>query len=450
MSKETTAVQGAPGSSGKMVPAPKMTQEEYLVVSRRVQERIITAIVEFFDNYPLYYTMLCQMPRLMVQQVGTIGVGFMKGQNVIALFMNPLYLDKCSDLKLRVLLAHELLHIGLFHILRLENRNRMIANYAADMIVNNSIPEYKLMTPEEQDGITVDVRYPASHPTQAGQLVFPDVQGLDVRESSMEEIYEILMKKHDKALEELKKAIEQGRLNPDNHDNWDGQNGQQQVDANGQPIDVSSSLSPEQVAAVETLMKEAVDRLDGRDPGKVPGALRRLVEEIRKPKTDWRRAMNIFAQTVAKDDKESSWKRYNRRVGTSAAGHKRQYRPRIVVAVDNSGSIDGPLYNLFMSQVLAISMICQEVKIIGVDTAVNAESTIVNGKIPTDWDLKSGGGTEFQPAFDYAKAGKYDGIIYLTDGYGPAPINNYRIPALFAICPNGHDVPGYRNIKIEE
>ena len=52
----------------------------------------------------------------------------------------------------------------------------------------------------------------------------------------------------------------------------------------------------------------------------------------------------------------------------------------------------------------------------------------------------SGGGTNFDPAFDWIKENsrkKYDGCIYLTDGFAPSPTIEPPCRVLWAISPTG-------------
>jgi predicted metal-dependent peptidase len=188
----------------------------------------------------------------------------------------------------------------------------------------------------------------------------------------------------------------------------------------------------------------------GKDIGNLPADLRRSLEKLITVKTDWKHYLSIFAQTVAMEDKESTWKKCNRRFGLLAPGSRLQYRPKLLVVLDNSGSTYS-VYDAFIAHICRISTY-MDVTAIGVDTTVNFEFEFKKGKKPPTFeDIKSGGGTRFQPAFDYAKKKHFDGIIYLTDGdnYDEGTLNTYHIPTIFALCPDGTKKPGRRNIVID-
>ncbi len=410
---------------------------------RKARQKVSEAITMTFKTHPLYYSMLQGMARLEASDLGvdTLAVGFKPGSNVLTLFYNRNFVATLSRAQMKVFTVfHEMGHIGLNHLGRMRGKDQKISNLAADVIVNGETPEYAELPDAERIGITADK--------------IDCLNKIDVRTSTMEALYYIMQanKDTDKSLQKLLAQMEGGKGSGfDQHDMWNGgQPMEGEGDGKGGVVPAEGELTAEQQAAVDSLMKGAISRLGGRDPGRVPGELRRIIEELRKVRNNWRSLLTIFVQSVARDDRQTSWKRYNRRLGNVSPGYKREYRPRLLVVIDNSGSINGPLYNLFINHCCAISEVCEEVKGIGVDTDVNCEFEVKHGKLPTDFDLKSGGGTAFQPAFDYAKVGKYDGIIYLTDGYGPAPHNTYGIPVIFALCPGGAEVPGFRNIHIED
>jgi predicted metal-dependent peptidase len=414
----------------------QLSPEQVFRLKREAADRLAVAVVELFDTHPLYYQMLTRMVRVEASEraknIPTMAVGFLPGIPHVALFYHFIYVSMCSDQKLKVLLIHEMQHIGLQHLTAMQTKDkRFVANIAADIVVNANIPEYKQLDEVEQDGITHDRRFAKDHkdPKKAGQLMFPSLRGIDLRVESIDSIYNVLMQNPEETAD-LERMYKEGALGGDSHDPW-------------------ANLSPEERSQVDDLMRRSVNGLGGRDPGNVPGELRRLIDDLRKVKTDWKTLLTMFSQSITRDDRDQSWRRFNRRLGAASPGKVKTYRARLLVSIDNSGSITKELYNMFMSHILFISKMCDEVKVIGVDTRVNCETEIKNGILPTTFDFKSGGGTDFQPAFDWAKGKDYDGIIYLTDGEGPVPNDTFKIPVLFALCPHGHDVPGFKNIRIE-
>jgi len=401
---------------------PSMTLEEI----RAVNDKLSKAIIKFFDQYPLYYIILSSLARIGTSAISTIGVGF-DSQNIISLFYNPDFIGKLDTNELQIVLNHECQHLGLRHLDRGKSQkyheNKKLANVAMDIVINDAIADFISSAPNlYKKAMTADK--------------FESLQGVVIRDKTWEQLFEIIKEEVDKQKSKMEQLFKDAM---DSHDKWNGEDGQQ------------SDLSPEQQMALDGLMKDAVKNLGNRDPGNVPGAMRRMVEEIRKVFFNWRRELSIFAQIVAQEDRIPTWKKINRRLGTISPGNKKEFKPNILLVVDNSGSIDGPIYDLFMSHMLKISETCNRIDGIGVDTKVNCEFKLEKGKTPNLKDLLSGGGTNFQPAFDYAKKkGDYSGIVYFTDGYNFDSFITHSIPVIFAICAGGKEVMGYRNIRIED
>jgi predicted metal-dependent peptidase len=462
----------APKPEGRVSPV-KMTSQQRLEVFRGAREKLALSIVDFFNDYPLYYFMLSRMVRVPDPSIGTIGVGFKRiraGEvtaTAITLFYNPYYIIRQSSKKMRVILSHECQHVGLKHLMRMHNHELRLFNLAADVVVNSNIPEIQelgevdcYVCPQVPAGEQCPACTSPENPYGPGKLSewdgvdqskFDVLKGKNIREMSSEEIYDLLLPRYEEVKKQMEAALAAG-MNPDDHSQWDGGS----EGSSGENADaLGRALSPEEVAAIDTILRESSQALQGRDPGNIPGNMKREIEELMKSKVDWRQLLTMFAQNVVREERESSWRRVNRRMvgagrGYVAPGRRKLFRPNMLVVVDNSGSTAGAIYNLFMSQCVKLADVCEELDMIGVDTRVNFEVSIKDGKLPKDFDLRSGGGTSFQPAFDYAKKKKYDGVIYLTDGYADHNINVHGIPTLFAVSPGGARVEGFRNIMIEE
>jgi predicted metal-dependent peptidase len=403
------------------------------------REKLSETIVRFFETYPLYYIMLTSIARVETKAIPTMGVGF-DSQNLLSIFYNPDFVAKLNEAELKIVLNHECQHLGLRHLDRGRStkyaKDHELANTAMDVVVNNAITEFAATAP-------------ALFKTAMTADKFKSLQGIIIRDHTWEQIFDLIKEEVDKEKEKFQQMLKDAM---DSHENWEGkpQPGAGQ-EGEGQPQPSQGQLTPEQQMALDGLMKEAVQKLGARDPGNVPGALRREIEELRKVRFDWRRTLSIFAQTVCQEERISTWKKVNRRLGLISPGHRKEFKPNILCVVDNSGSIGKEIYELFVAHMLKVAETCGRVDGIGVDTRVNVEFAFEKGKIPKLLDLSSGGGTEFQPAFDYAKKkGDYNGIIYFTDGYNFDTFTTHRIPVIFALCPGAKEVAGHRNIRIDK
>jgi predicted metal-dependent peptidase len=111
----------------------------------------------------------------------------------------------------------------------------------------------------------------------------------------------------------------------------------------------------------------------------------------------------------------------------------------LVVAVDTSGSIDGPVLNEFLTEVVSIcnTVVPECIDLLYWDTQVarhekyepDSFSSIMQSTKP-----RGGGGTNVCSVFEYVKGKrmKPEAVVVLTDGYTPWP-ESVDVPVLFAI-----------------
>jgi predicted metal-dependent peptidase len=111
----------------------------------------------------------------------------------------------------------------------------------------------------------------------------------------------------------------------------------------------------------------------------------------------------------------------------------------IAVVVDTSGSIDPETLSLFFAEIALIRRTGTDVMVIECDSEVK-RTYPYRGVLPAV--VEGGGGTDFTPAFQWLKEEsrqRFDGCIYLTDGYADAPKVKPPCRLLWVISPNGLD-----------
>jgi predicted metal-dependent peptidase len=140
----------------------------------------------------------------------------------------------------------------------------------------------------------------------------------------------------------------------------------------------------------------------------------------RKPQVNWKRALQLFSTSSRKTRIYHTEKRISKRFGTRL-GIKIKRHQRLAVAVDTSGSIQESYFSMFFSEIHNIWRQGAEIEIIECDAEVQR---IYKYQSKKPSFLKGGRGTHFDPVFSYIKENRfkrYDGCIYLTDGYAPQP-----------------------------
>jgi predicted metal-dependent peptidase len=173
---------------------------------------------------------------------------------------------------------------------------------------------------------------------------------------------------------------------------------------------------------ISNIVDKAVKQADAQANGwgSIPANLR---EEIRKSvsrSVDWRNVLRNFVGSLERGNKTSSMKRINKRYPYIHPGQKRGYTAKLLIAVDQSGSVPNEMLSLFFGELAALTKRVS-VTILPFDYTV-AEKDMVEWKKGTNPDIKRvrGGGTDFEAPTKFANEprnrGKWDGMLILTDG----------------------------------
>jgi predicted metal-dependent peptidase len=222
------------------------------------------------------------------------------------------------------------------------------------------------------------------------------------------------------------------------HSKWVIKNGAQAKTADGEniPDNVISGLE-------QTLGKQLLDaaaRTPSKSYGSLPAALiteLNLIRESMKPKVDWKRVLKIFSSSSGRTVIYHTMKRISKRYGTRPGIRIKQYK-KLAVVIDTSGSIEEKTLAQFFKEIDTIHQNGAEVHVIECDASVGNDYPY---KKNTTIKITGGGGTNFDPAFEYinqSKKLKIDACIYLTDGCAPEPKIKPRCKLLYVITPEGN------------
>ncbi len=186
----------------------------------------------------------------------------------------------------------------------------------------------------------------------------------------------------------------------------------------------------------------------GRRAGRGLGTIGHRIADIPAPRTPWELVLRgLLARAVTREPRPAPTRPARRwlagtaqaaRAGTAPPGFQPGTRanttvPRIAVALDASGSIDGDRLAVFWGEVTGIARrLRAELHLIVFDDAVRHLSRVEPGTVPVPPPLPRGGGTDFAPPIAAAGALGAATIVLLTDldgEPGPAP----RLPVIWAV-----------------
>jgi predicted metal-dependent peptidase len=299
------------------------------------------------------------------------------------LFYNPKFTESLTDKETLGVLMHEVAHCAFLHCYRRKYREPRRWNVAADKAVNAVLVAANITLPK--DGVP---------PGPLGMLAEELYEGITPEEMALYN----------------RDVIEPG--------------------------------------STETAGEKSMSEKDWRDAiaashGLMPDFIARTVEEATASPKDWKEELARFVHSTCKSDTRT-WTRQSRRV-KGLPGWSREIESNIVIVLDTSGSVTGPILNAFAAECRNITALNGVAAVImSADAAVH--QVIQPGEcFPTEW--KGGGGTNFVPALKAAVDYEPNCIIYLTDGDGTYP-KNCQYPVLWALT-KPHTVPCGEKILLE-
>ena len=379
---------------------------------------------------PFYAHFLSGIIREVTDKVPTAAVGFKSGK--IALYVNEnFFLKELRSMTERVaVIKHETLHIIFKHLFRMKTKdyeNRLF-NIAADLVVNQLISPWKL----PDSAVTLETFRELKLP--------PD--------KSVEWYYENLKKTASKD-KEYKKSLQEifDKMDASGGDDLAGEEGsrkKRRYHSDHRMWGENENFSIEVVETeVDRMIIQARDRTPIKDHGTIPLGIQSLIKNIvkkRNPQINWKRALKIFSSTSRKTRVYLTLKRVSKRFGTRP-GIKIKRFQKLAVAIDTSGSINIDDFNDFFGEIHSMWRFGAEIDVLECDAEIQKKYSY-RGRIPEF--IHGGGGTSFDPVFEHIKSNRferYDGCIYLTDGYAPEPTIKPPCKVFWCITKDGEIGP---------
>jgi predicted metal-dependent peptidase len=407
-----------------MVRNPENSGENsYLELLPVAQEEVSRCIVELVRSEPFYGHILGGLQRHFTKEVETLAVG-LRG-DAIQLMVNPIFFLKgLTKLDNRTaVLKHEVLHIVFKHLFRnqtLSNHPRLW-NIAADLVVNQYVAPYKL-----PNGAILLSTFPdlGLAPDDTADNYYASLAKL--HNEIMGKMGFIKRSKNPKSAENLKKILSQEM--PSDHSCWADSRGSD-IDGERTGANIPQMVRDALKQISEDQIIKAYERTKAsKASGILPAWLDRYIEDLlnsRKPQINWRNTIRMFAASSRRSKMISTMQRESKRFEALEGlphnpGLKLKRFQKMAVAVDTSGSIDDASLSTFFSEINGMYKQGADITIIECDADIR-RTYQYGGKVPEC--VKGGGGTSFEPVMQWLKNARtrYDGCVYLTDGFAEAP-----------------------------
>jgi len=394
---------------------------------------ITKASIAINKHQPFYSNVFNSMTRVASDDIDTMGVRFKDGSPIFV-YNRQWVIDNLGEQFARAAILHEIEHIVRLHPVRLAKyingdtsaKYHKLWNYAIDMAVNGD-----LLTA----GHRVDPMW-----------VYPSCMGYS--NGLTAEVYFKQLLQDSKGGSGGGGGL--GGLDGANQfDSHDWTSVEISKDADGK-TKIKSSKKPLTKADIDiinenigNIIKDAISRA----PGDVPAHLKKEIDAILEPpKIDWRvKLKSVVGKAETTRSKRSIMKRNKRYNYFGARGRKKQRKRAICVAVDVSGSVSNEVYVDFMKEVNGMVDDMTNVYIVQADHGIQNISKYEQHSKPEDLLVRHGyGGTSFVAPLKFSCGsvdeedyvypevyeeamriihafGRFDIIIYLTDGYGDNP-----------------------------
>jgi predicted metal-dependent peptidase len=350
-----------------------------------IYDRLVAARAALITSQPFYGTLALHLDLVEDRTIPTAATDGKK------IFYNPEFMDSLADDEIEFVVAHEAYHCANRHHTRRGTRDLRLWNVACDYVLNADLIQAAVGR-MPQGGL---------HDPRFAKLAAEDVYAL---------------------LEQEQPA--QPQPGGGNGPGPAGSAAGDDPGGCGGVLDASESPGErgEQDAEWQTITRQAVN-VAIKAAGKVPGHLERLVNELNKPKADWREILRQFVDPASAYD--YSWQRTDRRFGGAPfllPSDVKEGINTIVVGIDTSGSINDAMLKTFGSEAQAImdDGAVDNLVVVYCDTSVRKVDRYTNGE-KISLKAHGGGGTDFAPVFEWAREHEPDAtaIIYLTDLCGP-------------------------------
>jgi len=378
------------------------------------QRALENAVVRLLKSKPFYGHLLLGFRRRLVAGTHAIGVTVINGTPTLNVDTQQFSGFQLQEQQ--ALLEHAIKHLLHLHPVRGRGQHPLTWDVAADLAINPSIDNMPLEAPQPE--------------------AFRLETGLAAEE------YARLLKSH------FDLGTLEGEGIGDAGQDQSGQRGsgsQEKLDEQNSPRPVDdhriwseADATPECLA--EQAVRDMVREAHRKAHGEVPNDITELVEGwLAPPAIPWRQVLRQFIGTAGRIGRRSTWQRQHRRFQYDTPGIRKRHQLNLLVAIDVSESTDeGPLRETFARELLQISRgRDSHITVLYAHSRIRRIDKFRSGQAVVEV-VHGGGFTDLRPVFDYAKQMHPlpAAIVYLTDGYGPAP-DEMEFPTLWVLTPDG-------------
>ena len=409
----------------------KTSEVSHGIVYRATEEErnnfnLGTELTRFMWDEPFYSRILRSLDKKETEQIPTAGVSC--GTENITLFWNRDFMASLSPGKIKGLLIHECLHLLYKHTTERRKDPHLIWNWATDLAINSLIPARNLpkgglipgkrlasLSREDKENMSAEQieRY---------YKISSLIASLEPGKTS-EYYFEILNNDED-VQDHLAENSVYG-IGFDDHDGWD---------------DLSEDEKEMIDAKLSDIIKNAAQEAENKSWGSVPASVQIELAKRYSNVISWKSVLKKFCGYKVRSERSSSIKRLNRKYPGVHPGIQKEYKPKIAVYIDESGSMSSEVLECIYGELTSLSR-KTEFYVYKFDTDVDEDSSFLwkKGK-SIKIQRNKNGGTCFNGPTKHAlkNKSKFDGYIIMTDGFAPKPMPSNGLKRCWITIPGCH------------
>ena len=367
---------------------------------------------------PFYSRLLRSMNKIETDKIPTAGVSV--SVDKINLYYNKSFLASLKDVEIIGILKHECLHILYEHTTKRMKDEKLIWNYSTDLAINtllkrHELPEGGLIPGKKLSPLTEENKKNMSdEQISKYEYISNFIYNLPP-DKSAEYYYEKFMQ-NEKIKEYLQDKVIEVTIK---------ENGE--IDDHGEWANLPDDEKQLVKQKIEELIKDAYKECDSaKSWGSIPQSIIKDIQSMFSKEIPWNELLKRFIGFTQRNERTSSITKLNRKYPGVHSGIQKNYKPKVAVYIDESGSVDDQLLSKFFAEINSLATIC-DFTLYKFDTEV-AEDTKVEFQKGKKYALQRQkvGGTDFDAPTIHANERRklFDGLIIMTDGLAPKPVNS--------------------------
>lgn len=378
--------------SGDDNPSSLPVSQEYKQRVFQFIDKVNLGLMEDKDNFYGYF--LFQMEKEIRFDISSpTAVNFRGARYVI--YFNPVIFLPLDIAQMESSIKHEILHVVSLHLLRAkdlrDNYSKLALNLAMDIVVNTYLQP---LPPDASSLDRVKIQY---------SVYLPPFETLEYYAEEIQKALDARAKNQELS------SIEESLPDPD------------QIRTDFDPMTTHDIWEESDEIDDQTLTKFTEKFVANADKGEVSYYLKSMIAALKDSKNElpWHWYLKKLVGSVTSEHKKTTTRRNRRQPERlDLPGRLRNYKAKLFIALDISGSISDSEFTQAMKEVLQIVRCYKhEITIIECDNVIRRTYSVESMQDVQDRPTVRGG-TAFSPVIEFANSQKIDLLVYFTDGKG--------------------------------